>query len=185
MQEIFVSLCAIFQSFFNMNRFFILFFLLLLCGADISAQKKYELCNSVIGSTGQSSERGNLKFYYTVGEAVIITLKSNTQKLTQGFHQPDHCEFVSTGDLDLVALNIEVYPNPTEDRLSIRYDATKGGALYANVFDLLGRPVLSNHPLDRPDGASIECSAWQAGIYIIQLVDPETQASGTVRVVKL
>jgi Secretion system C-terminal sorting domain len=97
----------------------------------------------------------------------------------------DHCEFVSTGDLDLVALNIEVYPNPTEDRLSIRYDATKGGALYANVFDLLGRPVLSNHPLDRPDGASIECSAWQAGIYILQLVDPETQASGTVRVVKL
>lgn len=168
-----------------MNRFlytapFFIFFLLALPG---SAQ--IGLCNQVIGSTGAAAVQGGRSYTYTVGEPFILTLSSTSYKITQGFHQPDLCVPVSTSDLDLEAWALEVYPNPATDLIHIRYSAEKKGRLQARVFDLLGHLVLDDFSIDQPDDTPINCGNWQAGVYFIELLDPQTHSSATVRVIRL
>jgi hypothetical protein len=106
--------------------------------------------------------------------------------LTQGFHQPDICQSVATKDLDLAAWEIEVFPNPTADFLNIRFSDENGsGALRASVFDVLGRAMLLQQPLDEPSGTSLNCQAWQSGVYFLRLEDAATGAAATVRFVRL
>ncbi|HRI62017.1 MAG TPA: T9SS type A sorting domain-containing protein [Saprospiraceae bacterium] len=166
-----------------MNRFLSLALLLCL-SADISLAQDYQTCIQVISASGKSGTQAGLTFTYTVGEPVITTL-SGSRKLTQGFHQPELCMLVSTNDFDLAAWNVEVFPNPTADVLTIRYSAEKGNNLRASVFNLLGQVMLSDQPLTQPDGSQLDCAAWQPGVYILQLQDPATSGVASMRFIRL
>lgn len=168
-----------------MNRFLytILFLSSLLITPPVSAQ--ISLCHQVISSSGKAVTVGGRSYTYTVGEPFIMTLSANTYKITQGFNQPDLCIPVLTNDLDLAAWNLEVYPNPASDQIHIRYSTEKEGHLDARVFDLLGRTIVQNFSINNPSDTRMDCSAWQAGVYLIQIQDKQTQSSATLRVVKV
>lgn len=167
-----------------MNRY--LFLALSLClSSGISLAQGAETCIQVISSTGLTATQGGLTFSYTVGEPAITTLAGNTRKLTQGFHQPELCKLVSTNNLDLAAWDIEVFPNPTADALTIRFSDEKGAQLRASVFNLLGQVILSDQILTQPDGSRLDLAAWQPGVYILQLQDPATRGVASVRFVRL
>jgi hypothetical protein len=167
-----------------MNRFpFLALFLCLSPG--ICLAQGAETCIQVISATGLSATQGGLTFSYTVGEPVIMTLSGNTRKLTQGFHQPELCKLVSTNNLDLAAWNIEAFPNPTADALTVRFSDEKGAQLRASVFNLLGQVMLADQPLSQPDGSRLDCTSWQPGVYILQLQDPTTRGVASVRFVRL
>jgi|GEM_PF-425406 len=169
-----------------MNRFTNTTLLVCFFYAIGAAQTKpYDLCIQVVGSTGKATSRHGMHFTYTVGEPVILTRKGGIYTLTQGFHQPDVCAKVSTHNLDLAAWSIEVFPNPTTDFLTVRFDAEKSHALNVSVFNLLGQAIMTDRPLTVPDGSLLSCSDWQPGIYLLQLQDPATNATATVRVVKV
>lgn len=168
-----------------MNRFLHLFFLLgLLCTTQyLSAQ--IGICNQVIASAGKATVQGGRMYAYTVGEPFIFTLTATSKIITQGFHQPDLCLPVLTNDLDINAWELEVYPNPASSVIHIRYSNEQKGQLSAQVFDLLGRPVIQQTTLDQPDGSTLDCSNWQAGVYLIRLQDNRTRSAATVRVIRL
>ncbi len=167
-----------------MNRFLIL---VLLSGAIpvLLQAQNIGICNQVLSATGKSSIQAGRYYAYTVGEPFILTLEGNTRELTQGFHQPDLCQLVATSNLDLAAWSIEVFPNPTSDFLHIQYSADQNGALEASVYDVLGHLVLAGQTLAQPDGSLLDCASWQAGLYFLQLRDPATQATATVRFIRL
>ena len=167
-----------------MNRFLSLAALLCL-GAHFSQAQGYENCIQVISASGKSGTQAGLTFTYTVGEAVISTLSGSNNKLTQGFHQPELCQLVSTDDFDLAAWNLEVFPNPTSDVLNIRFSAEQGQMLRASVYNLLGQVMLSDQPLTQPGGSRIDCASWQPGVYILQLQDPATRGVAALRFVRL
>lgn len=163
--------------------------MLLLCfissfAAPLAAQD-YENCAQVIGTTGKFAKRGGKTFFYTVGEPVILTLKSARYALTQGFHQPDLCISVATNDLDIAAWQIEVFPNPVSDMLSIRYDAQQGEGLEFSVFNLFGQLIVGQQALSRPSGSFLSTSDWPPGVYILRFHDPATDRSAPVRIVKI
>ena len=167
-----------------MNRF--LLFALSLCAfCHISSAQGYQNCIQVISASGKTATQGGLTFSYTVGEPVITTLIGNTRIVTQGFHQPELCKAVSTSNPALEAWNIEVFPNPTASRLTIRYTENRGRDLHATVYNLFGQVLVDDYILDRPEGVSLDCSDWQPGVYILQLKDPASPASGSVRFVRL
>ena len=168
-----------------MNRFLytVLFLFFLSISHHITAQ--IGLCHQVIASTGKAVSVGGRSYTYTVGEPFIQTLSTNFYKITQGFNQPDLCIPVITNDLDLAAWKLEVYPNPASDRIHIRYSAERDGKLGAQVFDLLGRTILQDFSIDNAGNTSMDCSAWQPGVYFIQIHDVQSHASATVRVVKV
>lgn len=175
----------IFQSICNntVNRF--LFLLLLCCAfARSSFAQHLERCAEVIGSTGKYASRNNRSYYYTVGEPVVLTLGSARYKLTQGFHQPDLCTTIATHDLDIKAWGIEVFPNPTSDFLTVRFDENKERTLFVSVFNLLSQAVVANQPL-HSDGLTLDCAKWQPGIYLLRFRDARTNAIGALRFVKV
>ena len=167
-----------------MNRFLCLALSLCLF-SNLSFAQDYETCIQVIGASGKTGTQAGLTFSYTVGEPVITTLTGDTRKLTQGFHQPELCMLVSTLDLDLAAWDIEVFPNPTPDVLTVRFSDEKGSSLRASVFNLLGQIMISNQILSQPGGSRLDCAAWQPGVYILQLQDPATSGIASVRFIRL
>lgn len=104
-----------------------------------------------------------------MGEPSITTLAGSSRIVTQGFHQPELCQVVSTHNFDLANWNVEVFPNPTSDFLTVRYSTGKGITLHATVFNLLGQVMLDNRLLAPSTGTQIDCAEWQPGVYILQL----------------
>lgn len=141
--------------------------------------------NQVVASTGNYGVQQGLSYTYTVGEVVIATLSSTERTVTQGFHQPEHTSIVTVSDPDFSDWGIEVFPNPATDFLAVRFSADKGQRLAVNVFDVVGRAMLLNQPLTEPDGSLIDCRIWQPGVYFVQLLDPSSKATTTVRIVRL
>lgn len=142
------------------------------------------LCNQVIGSTGKSATLGNLHFAYTVGEPVIATVSNNSRKLTQGFHQPDICLITGTETPFAEALGLELYPVPTDGLLHIQFRGNLDGSYKARVYDLLGKVILSDFTIISPDGAGLDCTTWQPGIYFLQLTSSNGRAA-TVRFIRI
>lgn len=167
-----------------MNRFLIPAFLLSLL-SQFSHAQDYETCIQVLSTTGKTGTQNGLTFTYTVGEPIITTLAGNSRKLTQGFHQPELCAVVSTHNFDLASWNIEVFPNPTAEYLTVRFSDDKGSTLRAHVYNLLGQAMLTDQPLTRSNGSRLDCSSWQPGIYILQLQDPVTLGIASVRFIRL
>lgn len=166
-----------------MNRLFPFAFALLFL-PGISLAQNYENALQVISASGQSGTQGGLTFTYTVGEPVVTTLSGTSRIVTQGFHQPE-LGIVAVHDLDLLEWNIEVFPNPTADVLTVRFSDEQGSALRATVFNLLGEVMLSGQQLTQPDGSRLDCSAWQPGVYLLQLQDPTTSGVAFVRFIRL
>jgi hypothetical protein len=149
------------------------------------AQQDFENCAQVISTSGKFAQRAGKVFFYTVGEPVILTLKNPRYALTQGFHQPDLCVSVSTRDLRLADWQIEVFPNPTADFVTFRFDETQGNTLELSVWNLLGQNILTNYSLNNPQGTTLDCTQWQSGVYIATLRDPKTDSSASIRLVRL
>ena len=143
------------------------------------------LFSQVVGSTGHVGVQQGLQYSYTVGETVIATLSSDNRILTQGFHQPEQTKIVSVGDPDFVDWDIQVFPNPVTDVLTVRVSADKGNALRVTVVDLVGSVILQEEILAEPDGSQVDCRSWQPGVYFIVLRDPAGRGMASTRVVKL
>ncbi|MEZ4963833.1 MAG: T9SS type A sorting domain-containing protein [Saprospiraceae bacterium] len=167
-----------------MNRSLSLALSLLFSAAFCSAQG-FQNCIEVLSAAGKTATQGGLTFSYTVGEPVITTISGNTRILTQGFHQPELCQVVSTHTPDLADWNIEVFPNPTADFLTIRFSDEKEPALRASVYNLLGEQMLDGALLSQPGGSLLDCSQWQPGVYILQLQAPSSSGMATVRFIRL
>jgi hypothetical protein len=169
---------------FTMNRFILT--TMLWCGAlCIGAAQDATLFNQVIGSTGHVGVQQGQSYAYTVGEVVFFTLNSDNRILTQGFHQPEHTRIVSVGGPDFVGWDITVFPNPVSEVLTVQFSSEKGTGLTATVVDLLGKVILHEQPLAEPDGSTLDCRAWQPGVYFLILKDPVSRGSSTVRLVRL
>lgn len=168
-----------------MNRFLTLLAAFWALSGALFSQN-ISLCNQVLASGGKQIVQQGNTWAWTVGEPVIFTLGPiGNHLLTQGFHQPDLCLPVSTEEASLAEWSIEVFPNPATDRLFVRFYDVSSGDLHARVFDLMGRPVLSDLVLDSPEGSMLDCADWQAGVYFLQLVDARTSATATIRVIRL
>lgn len=169
----------------TMNRFLPLLIALGAFSGPLFSQN-ISLCNQVLASGGKQTVQQGNTWAWTVGEPVIFTLGPiGNHLLTQGFHQPDLCLPVSTQESSLAEWSIEVFPNPATDRLFVRFSDVSTGDLHARVFDLMGRPVLSDAVLDTPEGTLLDCADWQAGVYFLQLVDARTSATATIRFIRL
>jgi hypothetical protein len=167
-----------------MNRSLLLFFLFVFFSAASAAQD-IGISRQVLSSAGKSATMAGRNWSYTVGEPVITTLHGSARTVTQGFHQPEITSLVATYDLNLAEWQIAVFPNPSADHFTVHYSAEKGGLLEATVFDLLGHALLAGQALPEAQGSRIDASAWQAGIYLLHLRDPQTGATATFRIIRL
>ena len=152
----------------------IAFFTLLGMTFQSSAQS---LSRSVIGSAGST----NPQLSYTVGETVIETGASGLFILTQGFQQPD-MQTVSNDPL-LGETNLRVYPNPTQQMLTLEIEAEKSRSFEVEFVDIRGRRVIS--PRQLPLGTSVkedfDVSGFASGTYVLILKSDNGQILESIR----
>jgi len=95
----------------------------------------------VVSTAGSYGETTSGSLSWTVGEPVIETITDGTNTLTQGFQQ-SRLTVTAINDLKVPGIELSVYPNPTNNFLSIEVKTDKQRDLLLSLFDINGRLIL-------------------------------------------
>jgi len=118
----------------------------------------------------------------TLSSLVVGDIISNTADIFFDFNPPittntETTTFqVRTSTIQIPNLNVEVYPNPASDVITIK--AQNNQSLDYLIFDTLGKTLAV------PSGKNnMDVSSLDNGTYILQVIDKATEEFGVVRVV--
>ncbi|MFD2824053.1 choice-of-anchor V domain-containing protein [Lacinutrix iliipiscaria] len=123
--------------------------------------------------TSPASDVGPVTFYVALNESNIdfnstgdqIHLKQSSATLS-----------VDTAIFE----NLKVYPNPSQDMVTIDLPSQLEGNTNITVYDFLGKQILSKEL--NTISNTVDVSAWQSGVYLMQLTNEK--AAITKRFVK-
>ncbi|MEO0731489.1 MAG: T9SS type A sorting domain-containing protein [Bacteroidota bacterium] len=126
-----------------------------------------ELSRSVVGSAGTYFSAVNVgNIHWTLGE-VAVDRTQNGLTLERGFHHGLYNLLsTSTWTAPEVQLDLQVFPNPTADRLHLSGDWVAGDELH--LSDLLGRRML--HQSLPPERAELTLATYPPGTYLLTIV---------------
>jgi extracellular elastinolytic metalloproteinase len=98
--------------------------------------------------------------------------------IAQGFDLPPQARAVtlSTNNGASAANALEAYPNPAQDRLTVRTQLGSAAPIQVAVLDLLGKTVLSTTvPVAQMQqtGATLNTSRLSTGIYVVRVTTTE------------
>ena len=122
--------------------------------------------------TSPSTDVGPVTFYVAVNEANF----DNNSTGDQIHLKQSQSNLLSVEDV--VFKDLKVYPNPAQDFVTIDLP-TNIESTSVTVYDFLGKEILTQ---DLASKNTIDVSAWQTGVYLIQLANDNT--SITKRFVK-
>ncbi len=97
--------------------------------------------------------------------------------IVQGFNLPPQAKVVTLATNGGAATNaLEAFPNPAQDRLTVRTQLNSAAPIQVAVFDLLGKTVLSaTVPVAQmqQSGVELNTSRLSTGIYVVRVTTTE------------
>ena len=128
------------------------------------------IVNDVIGSAGMHSvgSTGTM-LSWTIGEPIVTTQGGATYILTQGFHQP--WDFNTSTSLPITQnpfVEINVYPNPVRDILSVSLNNNKE-RMYFDLYDISGRLIRQEVSSPNQDLVTFSIRWLSAGSYLLNV----------------
>jgi hypothetical protein len=106
-------------------------------------------------------------FYFTQVLYTLIEEKFDTCFSIARDFLYHHLKF-PTSIPEMEELEIQVYPNPATDLVTIRFsEELKNKSLSWVVMDVMGRKMLSENDLD--SSSIIDVSQWPSGVYFIRM----------------
>lgn len=140
-------------------------FIIVLKAQTISPQLVSFCSNTISG--------GGFRLDYSLGEIVTTTISVITNKLTQGFLQPDYNSILGINEIE--SGSISIYPNPSNNIVNIKVNKWQLKSVI--FYNLTGKSILqSNSEL-------IDISALTSGIYFAVITTDE--AIQRIKIVKL
>ncbi len=136
---------------------------------------------SVIGSNGGGGVVGTMYIDYTVGEAMISTVRNTTNTINQGFHQST---FVVTAVRETFEAGaVTVFPNPTTSILQIEFKTLELKNLRISLHDELGRSILTS----KADAATWQTnlSGLGSGYYLLTVTDSKNLKTSSFKILKI
>ena len=134
----------------------------------------------VVSSNGDSQSAAGYEVSWTVGEAVIATMIGSTNTLTQGFQQT-RLTVTAVTDLLYPGLEIKVFPNPTQEFITIRFSEYIEDTRYS-LYDLRGK-LIENKLINSAD-TEIDLKKYASGQYILKLTNKSKQPIQTFKLIK-
>ena len=129
---------------------------------------------SVVNINGFSAELPDGYLTISVGESAISTLNGLTGIITQGFLQPEL-------DPPCSDFQLNYFPNPVTDRITIR-DTACGRIIHSiEIFDLLGVKLFETKLINR----EADLTSLGTGIFIVRGYSMYEQLLGTFKIVKV
>ena len=154
-------------------KYSIIILILFLAGVMVSAQQ-------VVSSNGDSKSVSGFEVSWTVGEPVIATLVGSSNTLTQGFHQTK-LTITAVSELLLPGIEIKVFPNPTQDFITIHFSEYVEDSRYW-LYDLRGK-LIENKLINSAD-TEINMEKYASGQYILKLTNKLRQPIQTFQIIK-
>ncbi len=147
--------------------------MLLFLGLTVKAQME-----TVNASSGGYFEGKNLSLSFTIGEMVTQTLSAPGIMLTQGFQQP-RLSVSTISQQKNLAINIQAYPNPVTEYLSLVTSELLLPGSSCQVFNSSG--ILVSEKKLEGTTTRIEFSSMSSSTYFLKVV----QNSKTLKTFKI
>lgn len=115
------------------SQILLCFIILFNLGYNVNAQS---IKRSSINSFGSIALNGGLKLSQSVGQSSAVQIKSNNKiQLRQGFQQAINLSYYNSRS----SLDINVYPNPTQNNINISFDNDRQSIFSYYLYDSQGR----------------------------------------------
>lgn len=144
----------------------------------------YGQVHQVISAGGASGSTSQISGDYTIGETFVTTMSSQLSQLTQGFHQTD---LISTSARQYIdnTVEVDVFPNPFQDRLNIRLDENIEIGMI-RIFDTSGKMVhFATIKHLSGEVVTMDLNHIKPGMLILQLFDGQLSPIKSVPIIKL
>ncbi len=152
----------------------ILIITLLLFGLNNSFAQK------VVAANGGMATVNGYEVSWTIGEPFITTVSDANNILTQGFQQ-SKLTVTAIDELRETGVEVKVYPNPTQDFVTIHFSKTMEKPSYL-LFDLSGKLLIQKN-IESTD-AKVNMISYAEGAYILKLIHRGSQPLQTFKIVK-
>ena len=134
----------------------------------ISSINAQSITPQVVTSSGGYALNGGYSVSWTLGEPVIATAQNGSNTLTQGFQQPAYNVLAITTET-LQGFDVNVFPNPTSDYITIDWTTNKENTLYITLFDLAGKMISEKSYSAADEKVSINLSQLASAQYILEV----------------
>jgi len=140
--------------------------------------------SEIVSSAGETYQGNSMQIDWTLGELGITTIKDLTNQITQGFHQPNYT-ITSVNELPREIGDINIYPNPTPDRIEIKIDFEQYHNVKIQLIDLYGRLIWSKERNGNQLEQIMDATRLQNGNYLLKFLIDGNQYSQTFKIQKL
>ncbi|MEQ9231155.1 MAG: T9SS type A sorting domain-containing protein [Cyclobacteriaceae bacterium] len=130
-----------------------------------------------ISASGGNYFSSQVSLEFTVGELVISTVGNSQVTITQGFHQSfsEAMEVLQVAD---VALEMELFPNPTSSMVSIHIKNFEEEVFF-QLFNLQGQQVMSGK---FNTSGQLDLTTQAKGLYQLLLTNKEAKLLNTFKI---
>ena len=153
------------------NIYHILLFLLTM--QIYGQQSSVAAGNDFIGSNGNIS--------YSVGQIVYTTVLENSGSIAQGVQQPFELNTLSTIKKPL-KLDISIYPNPTQDIVTLILPNSNTQNFYYQLFDIRGR-LLKTMKIVNTE-TEIDMTNLEKATYLLYLKNKQSHNNQIIKIIK-
>lgn len=159
---------------------------LLICmfGSNILFSQFFE--RQLVSSAGFLFENDQISLSFTLGDIAITTAKRNAITLTQGFQQPNIEDLTGTMFIKDKKLEIVLFPNPTFDKITLKFLSDDIFFLEYQIFDISGKEVSRSAIINlrKQNAQIIDLSGFESGQYYLVIFDEQRLVIKTLGIQK-
>lgn len=127
---------------------------------------QYIYSQQVMVSGGTHAIGSDVQLSWTVGETIIETFTGSTTILTQGFNQGS-LKITAIEPFDLLGITVAVFPNPVNEKLSIKINNFTENKYNYAMIDINSRLILNGIVLSNPQ--IIDLNVVSPGLYFLKI----------------
>lgn len=126
---------------------------------------------NVINATGTSFQNSQMGLTFNVGELAVTKISSSGNIITQGFLQPLSNPILIKENEN--SNNYIVFPNPSNNQITIRSSNNLEGKLKVKIVDAIGKTVLNEELITN----TISLDNYPNGVYQLIITDEKNNIS--------
>lgn len=128
----------------------------------------------VKATAGDQNTVGTTSISWTIGETLVETATGSSSTVTQGFHQPSYVLVALEQPLNQ-ALEIDVFPNPTQERVYLEFERDQESELSVRLLNLNGQILQEKTSLELTERLEFDMSNLPDGQYFLEVQTPAGQ----------
>jgi hypothetical protein len=141
-----------------------------------------------INSAAVSFSQPNGRLSFTIGELVVLSsIDSDGNQLGSGFTNGAVISVVNTTPLKVAEgsdVQVELFPNPTTDLLTLSIKSEKLGDFCIEIFDSQGKLIANDNYSSFAKNIGVNTSNWSAGIYFLIMKEAKGTTLANFKIVK-